>query len=144
MINQIFNRSQMKGISSHRKYNPTKSTILLSLYALLSCIMKVAGTILFFQATLGLHDSLRHLQGSQAASLWKNEKPFQFCKHSFYYSIKLLTLFKSMLWQIHSCTLNRLRQRYSSFYSWKINSWKNNQSESQTHDWQHFLSRLLH
>ena len=61
----------MKGISSHRKYNPTKSKIVLSLYALMSCVMKVAGTILFFQATLGLHDSLRHLQGSQAATLCK-------------------------------------------------------------------------
>ena len=59
----------MNGISSHRKYNPTKSKMVLSLYALLSCVMKVAGTILFFQATLGLHDSLRHLQGSQAANL---------------------------------------------------------------------------
>ena len=63
----------MKGISSHRKYNPTNSKIVLSLYALLSCVMKVAGTILFFQATLGLNDSLRHLQGSQAATLSKKK-----------------------------------------------------------------------
>ena len=41
--------------------------------------MKVAGTILFFHATLGLNDSLRHLQGLQAAILWKNEKPFKSC-----------------------------------------------------------------
>ena len=68
----------MKGISSHRKYNSTKSKIILSLYALLSCVMKVAGTILFFQATLGLNDSLRHLQGSQAETLEKKSKDFLF------------------------------------------------------------------
>ena len=79
LINQICYRSQMKGISSHRKYNPTKSKVVLSLYALLSCVMKVSGTILFFQATLGLNDCLRHLQGSQAAFLWRNKKTFQSC-----------------------------------------------------------------
>ena len=84
----------MKGISSHRKYNPTKSKVVLSLYALLSCVMKVSGTILFFQATLGLNDSLRHLQGSQAATLC-NMKIFSILGntylHSFYYSVKILT-----------------------------------------------------
>ena len=35
------------------------------LYALLSCIMRAAGLVIYVVLTLGLLDSLRHLQGSQ-------------------------------------------------------------------------------
>jgi hypothetical protein len=35
------------------------------LYALLSCIMRATGLVIYVVLTLGLLDSLRHLQGSQ-------------------------------------------------------------------------------
>ena len=58
-------RSQMVGISSHRKYNPFKSKVIMALYALLSCIIRTTGLVIYVVLTLGLLDVLRHLQGSQ-------------------------------------------------------------------------------
>ena len=64
-ISFLHYRSQMEGISSHRKHNPFKSKVIMALYALLSCIMRAAGLVIYVVLTLGLLDSLRHLQGSQ-------------------------------------------------------------------------------
>ena len=58
-------RSQTEGISSHRKYNPFKSKVIMALYALLSCIMRATALVIYVVLTLGILDVLRHLQGSQ-------------------------------------------------------------------------------
>ena len=61
----LFSRSQMVSISSHRKYNPFKSRVIMALYALFSCIIRTTGLVIYVVLTLGLLDVLRHLQGSQ-------------------------------------------------------------------------------
>ena len=63
-------RSQTEGISSHRKHNPFKSKVIMILYALLSCIMRATGLVIYVVLTLGLLNVLRHLQGSQDTILW--------------------------------------------------------------------------
>ena len=62
-------RSQTEAISSHRKYNPFKSRVIMALYALLSCIMRATALVIYVVLTLGLLDVLRHLQGSQDTSV---------------------------------------------------------------------------
>ena len=42
-----------------------KAKVILALYALLSCVVRVCAVIAYFATTLGLFDLLRHLQGSQ-------------------------------------------------------------------------------
>ena len=79
-------RSQMEGISSHRKHNPFKSKVIMALYALLSCIMRAAGLVIYVVLTLGLLDSLRHLQGSQdtiSIQVFKLEINMLLNKHEF-------------------------------------------------------------
>ena len=69
-------RSQMVGISSHRKYNPLKSKVIMALYALLSCILRTTGLVIYVVLTLGLLDVLRHLQGSQDTISWVTSSHF--------------------------------------------------------------------
>ena len=70
-IYNLFNRSQIKGVSKHRKCNPMKAKLTLALYAFLSCVMRVTAIIAYFAVHLGLFDLLRHLQGSQEMSFSK-------------------------------------------------------------------------
>ena len=60
-----FTRSQMKGVTGHRKFNPMKSKIILGLYLLLSCILRETSLVMYFSPTLGLFNLLRHLQAEQ-------------------------------------------------------------------------------
>ena len=76
----------MEGISSHRKHNPFKSKVIMALYALLSCIMRVTGLVIYVVLTLGLLNSLRHLQGSQdtiSIQVFKLEINMLLNKHEF-------------------------------------------------------------
>ena len=66
-------RSQIKGVSKHRKRNPTKAKLILALYAFLSCVVRVTALIAYFGVPLGLFDLLRHLQGLQKFDLLKSD-----------------------------------------------------------------------
>ena len=71
LFQQFYNyldRSQIKGVSKHRKRNPMKAKLMLALYAFLSCVVRVTAIIAYFAVPLGLFDLLRHLQGSQEMS----------------------------------------------------------------------------
>ena len=64
LISYILSRSQMKGMSIHRKHNTYKSKLILLSFGFLACVMRATSILMFFTPTLGLANVLRHLQGS--------------------------------------------------------------------------------